>query len=455
MKLWMDVMRDLEQVMDDHERIFDAWAEGGVDGVVFGPLMFNTAKLLPGTKSVPGDRPPVVTYDPNPRVYERLGVEPPAASEEPMSERRTLLEKTLEAAKKRGFLVFIMYADSGAGPGGDGHYLQDEKSMRARVARMVDTLEHYPMADGAIMDGPEWGYEIAPHHMNHRSYIFNDLPESVATLCADLGYDYQALVEAKDRLLGLLHDLSPRRVRLFRGGGLLGGFHMLGGDADLMAWMRFRVESISGFFQRVREGLSAEMSRPVQLGVGPRSAAFGSLCGYDFARLAEFMDLLLPKHYFWHRGFDGFVGTVFRYVETLCEWNPGLSEEDALGVVEGLFGIVLPGVETLGDFESALSPEFYQQVVAQETRRTLAAVDDPQRIVPWTDAGRFPHDGDPMSAGDLRQLLLAAEEAGLQRFLYHHQGNLTAGEWVVISELCGKRWNPRQSEYQPADMLVL
>ena len=34
MKLWMDVMRDLESVMDDHERILDAWAEGGVDGVV-------------------------------------------------------------------------------------------------------------------------------------------------------------------------------------------------------------------------------------------------------------------------------------------------------------------------------------------------------------------------------------------------------------------------------------
>ena len=34
MKLWMDVMRDLESVMNDHERILDAWAEGGVDGVV-------------------------------------------------------------------------------------------------------------------------------------------------------------------------------------------------------------------------------------------------------------------------------------------------------------------------------------------------------------------------------------------------------------------------------------
>ena len=46
-----------------------------------------------------------------------------------------------------------------------GHIFADTKSHAATCARMIDTLEQYPMADGAIMDGPEWGYEIAPHHM--------------------------------------------------------------------------------------------------------------------------------------------------------------------------------------------------------------------------------------------------------------------------------------------------
>ena len=45
MKLWMDIQRDLEGVMYDHERILDGWKEGGVDGVVFGPLVFGTATL--------------------------------------------------------------------------------------------------------------------------------------------------------------------------------------------------------------------------------------------------------------------------------------------------------------------------------------------------------------------------------------------------------------------------
>ena len=55
MKLWMDVQRDLEVVMNDYPRIFDGWGEGGVGGVVFGPPVFNTGKLLRGCKPRPPD----------------------------------------------------------------------------------------------------------------------------------------------------------------------------------------------------------------------------------------------------------------------------------------------------------------------------------------------------------------------------------------------------------------
>ena len=138
------------------------------------------------------------------------------------------------------------------------------------------------------------------------------------------------------------------------------------------------------------------------------------------------------------------------------EWNSEITVSDTLDVVQALFGIVLPGVrDDMLDFESALSPEFFEQVVTQETRRAVASVDDPERIVPWLDTGRFPHDGDPMSSRDLKMLLDTAEAAGLRRFNYHHQGNLSAGEWVVISDKCGTRWDPRTSEYEPFDHLVL
>jgi hypothetical protein len=417
--------------------------------------VFGTAKLSQKAQSLPSAEPVAPVYDPNPAVYERLGVEAPAPPEHKLPEKRALLEKTLIATKDRGMQVYFMYADGGAGPGGPGHHLHDDRTLASRVARMVDTLEHFPMADGVIMDGPEWGYEMAPHHMNHRSFFFNDLPESVAPMAADLGYDYAAMVGAKDRLLHLFHNLDSRRIRTHARGGIVGAHRMLGADPDLMAWLSFRVDSVTRYFRRIREGVAAELGRPVRMGCGPRSAAFAPLCGYDFVELAQFMDFLLPKHYFFHRGFDGFVGTVFRYSQTLIEWNPGLTVPDTLEIVQSLFGIVLPGVQDMLDFESALTPEFFEAVVKQETRRAIASVDDPERIVPWLDTGRFPHDGDPMTARDLKMLLDAAEEAGLRRFNYHHQGNLSPGEWTVISDKCGTRWDPRTSDWEPTDDLVL
>ena len=456
MRLWMDVMRDLESVIFDHERILDAWSEGGVDGVVFGPLVFGTSQLSKDAQAAPTGDVVADAYDPNPEVYERLGVEAPAAPEHKLPEKRALLEKTMIAAKDRGMQVYCMYADGGAGPGGTGHHLHDEKTLASKIARMVDTLEHFPMADGAVMDGPEWGYEIAPHHMNHRSFFFHDLPDSVAPMAKDLGYDYEAMVAAKDRLLALFQNLDSTRIRAHANGGLLGAHHMFGSDLDLMAWLSFRTDSLTRYFRGIREGVAENLNRPVRIGCGPRSAAFAPLCGYDFVDLAEFMDFLMPKHYFFHRGFDGFIGTVYRYSQTLMEWNSEITVSDTLDVIQALFGIVLPGVrDDMLDFESALSPEFFEQVVTQETRRAVASVDDPERIVPWLDTGRFLHDGDPMSSRDLKMLLDTAEAAGLRRFNYHHQGNLSAGEWVVISDKCGTRWDPRTSEYEPFDHLVL
>ena len=78
------------------------------------------------------------------------------------------------------------------------------------------------------------------------------------------------------------------------------------------------------------------------------------------------------------------------------------------------FGLILPAL--LGNADCADRPEFFETVVFSESRRALAAVGgDASRVVPWLDTGRFPHDGDPMSAGDLSKLITAAHKAGLRR----------------------------------------
>ena len=256
----------------------------------------------------------------------------------------------------------------------------------------------------------------------------------------ELGYDYNALVAARDRLEARLRELDPDYIHLHAPGGLMGAVNLFGMDSDLAAWFRFRVETLTAFFAGVRAHVDT-MARPIKLGVGPRSAAFGPLCGYDFRALAGAIDILLPKHYFWNRGFDGFYGTVARYVEALTSWNPKITDRDALDVVRSLFGIDLPEVNCWSDFDEVGFPEaFFSEVVYQETRRAIAAVGDPYRILPWVDAGRSPHRGDPMDASVLKRMLLASREAGLIRFLNHVY--IYPSAWVVISKLCGEMWRP-------------
>ena len=187
MKLWMDVMRDLEYVMNDHERIFAAWAEGGVVGVVFGPQEFNTSQLLPRRQTGCGGGAFVHRLRPEPGRLRAARRGAPNRTGTRDARTASPARKDAERGQETRFQAVHHVPRLRRRTGRGGHHLHDEKRMRAGVARMVDTLEHFPMADGAIMDGPEWGYEIAPHHMDHRSYIFGDLPESMAPLCAGRG----------------------------------------------------------------------------------------------------------------------------------------------------------------------------------------------------------------------------------------------------------------------------
>jgi hypothetical protein len=148
-------------------------------------------------------------------------------------------------------------------------------------------------------------------------------------------------------------------------------------------------------------------------------------------------------------------GTVYRYVLTLTRWNPALTERDALAVVEALFGLQLPGVTASEHLDDPFPQSFFDTVVRRETERALAAVDDPEDVVPWVDAGRKPHDGEPMSAGDLRRTLRAAGDAGLRRFICVDHANLTAGEWAVVSAMAGRPWKPTVGGYEPPDIGVL
>lgn len=202
LSLWMRFGQPLEPVIEDYERVFDGWQEGGVTGVVFGRLLFVTES---GTTA---------SFDPNPAIYREMGVESPEPPDEKLPGKRKLLEAALTNAKERGLDLFVFCPDGGQGLGGEGHTLVDERSLAARVARIRDVMEAYPMVDGGVLDGPELGYEITP---GHRSNIFEDTPDTLRSAAGDLGFDFDAMIAARDRFEQKLHTLSPKEIDLRSG----------------------------------------------------------------------------------------------------------------------------------------------------------------------------------------------------------------------------------------------
>ncbi|HCR19023.1 MAG TPA: hypothetical protein DIU35_16215, partial [Candidatus Latescibacteria bacterium] len=97
LKPWIRIGQPLEAVMEDYERIFDAWESGGIRTMVFGRLLFRDET---GAFSIPA-------FAQNPVPYEKRGLTPPVRKLDPDAEKENLLHKMLENAKGRGWQLLI------------------------------------------------------------------------------------------------------------------------------------------------------------------------------------------------------------------------------------------------------------------------------------------------------------------------------------------------------------
>jgi len=437
MDLWMRIGQPLEPVMGDYQRIFDAWEQGGVRGLVFGRLLFQDGD---GASTVPA-------FQTCREPYERRGIEVHDAGQGPGDAgKERQLHAMLEDAKRRGWLTLVFCPGQGTAQAGGLSTEQDPYGAVAMAAVWEDVFGAFPEVDGGIMDGwTESAYELIYHHGNA---VFRELPEAIQGKAEARGYDPARLERGRAHLAERFRSLTPRMVRYHGDHGLLSGLNLFDVDEDSLYWLRWRRDDGLKEGQAFRHELD-QLPRKLLLGNGLRSAVFSGMTAVDFAAWDEVLDFLLVKHYFWHRGFDGMYGTVARWVRQVHDWNPALTEADCLVVVRAWLGVDLPEVETLADMELGFPQTFFDQVVTEETRRAVAAASDAGKVVPWVDTGRMPHGGDPMTSGDLHRILKASEDAGLERFLFHNHAHLTSAEWKVISRLCGREWEEDPNGYWP------
>ena len=439
---WMYMIYPLEQWLTDYERTLDAWEAGGVRGIVIGPLRFwDGTPTFDFTYGRRGAQ--IQAFAPDASIYKRYGVDPPENVRLDAAKEKQL-QGLLDAIARRKWEIMLF------GPAHSGRrksFEQDPFGALSLAAGVEDTLRALPQAAGVIIDGAgEHHYELAFHHGGE---LF-EIRDQQRAMYTHLGFDAARMERGMQHLRARFHELTPARVRFHRSGGMLAGLSLFDVNEDALYWLRMRQETTLRNMTAIRKEWT-RINRPAKLGTIPRAAAFSVLTTQDYEKTHGFFDYIFPKHYYWHRGFDGMYGTVARWVDTLHQWNPSLSEADCFDVVKVLFGLELPGVTSLSDMERGFPDEFFDKVVYPETRRALEATGNPDKVIAWVSTGRNPHAGDPMPAHDLERILTASHRAGLQRFIFHPDLNLGAAEWRVISKLCGTEWKEDSSGYWPPD----
>ena len=447
---WIFVHNPLERWLDEYGRIFDAWEDGGVRGIVVGRLWFvqedGHGMPLWGDTLTPA-------FPADPEVYAALGINPPP--ETPRNEaKEKKLHALLDDAAARGWKIMIFDSRDGLRllyQRGQGTVsgLPPERDPVGAVeiaAGVQDIMGAFPQAHGVILDQPgEHDYELELH----RGTQLLQLHGLQRYRFEMQGADVPRIERGMARLRRRFRQLTPALVRYHATGGLLGALTLFDLDEDGLYWLQLRRQTAIDFMAAVRARID-QLDCSLELGGIPRTAAFSGLTGQDFGQMARYFDYVFPKHYFWHRGNDGLYGTMARWVQQVGAWNPALTEADCFAVVKAWLGLELPGIESLADMELGFPEEFFERLVHDETRRALEAIGD-DKAIPWVSTGRQPHGGEAMTARDLHGILTASERAGARRFLFQPDPDLGAPEWSVISGLCGTRWRQSPRGYWPAD----
>src|SRR5262249_51421884 len=157
---WMYMIYPLEQWLENFRQTFDAWASGGVRGIVIGPLRFwDGPPTFDFTYARAGAK--LGAFAPDPQVYKSYGLNPPvAAPRDPQKEKK--LTALLDDAASRGWEIMLF------GPGYTGvrkSFEQDPFGALSLAAGVRDTMRAFPQAHGVIVDGAgEQHYELDFHH---------------------------------------------------------------------------------------------------------------------------------------------------------------------------------------------------------------------------------------------------------------------------------------------------
>lgn len=173
----------------------------------------------------------------------------------------------------------------------------------------------------------------------------------------ELGYDFGAMRKGVLKVWEALEHLSAGRAREMArlSPGFADFLQLLGGDTAIIDWFNFRAQAVERGVARFTQAIHREIGRPVMFIPQAFMSTFSYLVGHRYTPLARAADAILPcvQHIGGH-----LLANFASFATLLCEWAPGLTEKEVLGLLYRLFGYDdLPMPQSIADFHLARSGE--------------------------------------------------------------------------------------------------
>ena len=206
---WIRIGQPLEDVVDDYERIFDAWEAGGIRGLVFGRLLFADDD---GGFTVPA-------YRSDPEIFRRRGIELETTDAPLNADKEKRLQNMLDNARARGWGVLIFCPGQGTHRASGLPIEEDPHGAQLQAAIWEDVFAAFPQADGGLMDGwTESPYELTYHHGNA---VFRELRDPEKETATARGWDAARLEAGRAHVHRRFQSFTSKMVGYYGDHGFL------------------------------------------------------------------------------------------------------------------------------------------------------------------------------------------------------------------------------------------
>lgn len=390
-----------------------------------------------GGKALPADSVPA--FAPDPELYRDLPWQAPAMPAD-MEDRSRALKEAVAKAARQGFDVqfnddkgyFLNFPTGRINL--ESRHLCDPAVGRFLVARALDTTANFPEMSAITLDGVNYKWEIKPGHQDDVMAEQLD-DEHSSRFARDNGISMQRVLDGRERFRDRLQRLSDSAVEDFLRNriGAAGALEWWLEEPDIVEWLRFKSVVVGSFLSSAYAAVKRR--RPdLQFGVMWRMPAITLLSGYLPRVVQTHSDFQMPKEYWWAGGFAGQKGTVINWVDTLVEWNPRLSPEQAARWYSAVFDYPLTPGYPVDRYHDEAPKAWFDTAVDDQTRKMVAACGGAEKTVPVV---ALEHTGTHLTANELRGILQVMQRHGIRRYVFATWNYVPDGCLSVIASFAG------------------